>query len=92
MSSSPANARATRPEATALRHPPIRRAVRTATVTVALVAFMSPIVNAGAAGAATATTTKSAAAKVVKSPLPVMSVTDVKTGKQVALASTFDGT
>ncbi len=50
------------------------------------------MVHAPAAGAATATTRKSAVAKVVKSPLPVMNVTDVKTGKQVALASTFDGT
>jgi hypothetical protein len=92
MRSSPPNARPTRPEASVLRHLSIGRAVRTATVSIALVALMSPNIHAGAAGAATATTKKSAPAKVVKSPLPVMSVTDVKTGKQVALASTFDGT
>ena len=31
-------------------------------------------------------------AKVAKSPLPVMNVTEVTTGKTVALATTFDGT
>ena len=75
-----------------LRRPPIGRTRRNVTVAVALVALLSPIVNSGAAGAATSATKKSAGAKTVKSPLPVMNVTDVKTGKQVALASTFDGT
>ncbi len=75
-----------------LRPSPIGRALRSATVAVALVGMISPIMHADAAGAATATTKRSATSKVVKSPLPVMNVTDVKTGRQVALASTFDGT
>lgn len=74
------------------------RAARGATVAVALVALISPIVHVEVAGAVTATTTqtspakKTAAAKKVASPLPAMNVTDVKTGKTVALATTFDGT
>ena len=45
--------------------------------------------------AATATSKPSAkapAAEKLANPLPVMNVTDVKTGKDVALAGTFDGT
>ena len=74
------------------------RAARGATVAALLVALISPILNVETAGATTAATKKSApakktaAAKKVTSPLPAMTVTDVKTGKPVALATTFDGT
>lgn len=64
---------------------------RRATVAAAVLALIAPIAHADRSAAATVTTKKAAATKVVKSPLPVMNVTDVKTGRQVALASTFDG-
>lgn len=55
-----------------------------------------PVVNTSRAAAApnvaASPTTKSTPTKKVKSPLPVMNVTDVKTGKSVALAATFNGT
>ena len=67
-------------------------AARAAALVTALAAMLLPIVHVDVAAAATATSKKAAGAKKVTSPLPVMNVTDVKTGKQVALASTFDGT
>ncbi len=69
-----------------------RRAARRGMVLATLAVMFAPIVHVDAAGAVSATTRKVAAAKKVKSPLPVMNVTDVKTGKQVALAPLFDGT
>lgn len=91
MGSSPSNAQVNQ-DAAARRQRRLRRVARSTTVAAALVGMISPIMHADVAGAATATTKRSATAKAVKSPLPVMNVTDVKTGKQVALASTFDGT
>lgn len=80
------------------RERPRKRALRPATIVALLVALTVPAVSVDAASAASATTRKATTAKKVatekkiKSPLPVMNVTDVKTGRQVALASTFDGT
>lgn len=50
------------------------------------------VLHVDPAAAASATSKKAAAAKKVTSPLPVMNVTDVTTGKPVPLAATFDGT
>jgi hypothetical protein len=74
------------------RSPSTRRLTRAVLLTGALLA---PIVAAGPVSAAT-NTTKAAvskpAVKKVTSPLPVMNVTDIRTGKAVPLASTFNGT
>ena len=69
-----------------------RRAKVRNMVAAALITLLAPVARLDAAGATAATTKKATAPKAIQSPLPVMNVTDVKTGKQVALASTFDGT
>ncbi len=74
------------------RRLPLRRSCRTAAGFAALAMLVLPVLHMDSAAAASATSKQAAAAKKVTSPLPVMNVTDVTTGKPVPLAATFDGT
>ncbi len=68
--------------------PHTRRMVRVACIGLALLA---PLLTSSVADAASTATPAKASANKTANPLPVMNVTDVKTGKPFALASALDG-
>ena len=76
-----------------MRPSPFKRSHNHHMVRVACIglALLAPLVVSSVAEAAPYTAPAKAAVKKTANPLPVMNVTDVKTGKEFPLASALDG-